>query len=70
MELFISKNSSICKCPNIKCLICSPESLLNDLCISCNKDKNFYPIYNDNSNIYPFINCYNEPEGYFLYNNA
>ena len=62
-------NSNICKCPNGKCLECSIESLTNDLCISCNTEDEYFPKYNDSSNVNPFINCYKEPEGYFLSNN-
>ena len=65
---YIDKDDSsikICKCINPKCLECSLESLANDLCISCNDD--YYPIYNDPSNIYPYINCYKSaPEGYYF----
>ena len=59
----------ICKCnKNIKCLICTPESLENNLCISCNQDEGYYPKANDNN---LFINCYNYdtiPKDYFFNN--
>ena len=54
----------ICKCENIKCFNCSLESLNYDLCISCND--NYYPKYNDSSNVYPYINCYQNLDGYYL----
>ena len=64
---YTNKNDSsvkICKCINPKCFECSLKSLESDLCISCNDD--YYPIYNDSSNIYPFINCYKSPEGFYF----
>ena len=63
-------NSNICNCPNNACLECSLESIKYNLCISCNIENNFYPKYNDNSNINNFIKCYKELEGHFLYNNT
>ena len=58
-----SFNNKICitKCRNY-----SYESVLNDLCISCNNEYHYYPKYNENSNKEKFINCYNNPEGFFL----
>ena len=54
------------KC-NIKCNNCTAESLSEDLCISCNINENYFPIFNDSSNKGNFIDCYNEPpEGYYL----
>ena len=64
------ENTRICKCPNDKCQNCSLESLSYNLCISCNTEKEYFPKNDDNSNIISFINCYNKPEGYFLYNNT
>ena len=52
---------------NIKCDMYSINSIINDLCISCQKD--YYEMYNDTTNIYPYINCYTFLEGYYLYNN-
>jgi hypothetical protein len=41
------------------------------LCILCNINEGYYPIFNDNSNINNFINCYNEaPDGYYLDENV
>ena len=51
-------------CKEKKCLSCSQKSVFFGLCISCNE--NYYPILNDSSNIYPYINCYQNPEGYYL----
>ena len=57
---------TIDKC-DIKCSNCSLESMLNDLCISCNINESYYPKYNDSSNNNSFINCYNyEFERYYL----
>ena len=52
------------KC-EIKCGKCSIESILNNkLCISCNTEQNYYPLYNDCKNINTFIECYNQiPKG-------
>ena len=62
-----SLNNNICKCSaNIKCKECSNESINNDLCISCNDG--YFPKYNDLSNKFSFINCYNHLDGYFLDN--
>ena len=66
--LIDSSNNKICKCPyNIKCKECPMERLNNDLCISCNDG--YYPKYNDDTNIDEFINCYKDPDGYYLDNN-
>ena len=51
----------------IKCNNCTLESLLENLCISCNINESYYPKFNDSSNKDKFINCYNQPpEGYYL----
>ena len=62
-------NNNICNSYLNKCKNYTNESSQYDLCISCNIKEGFYPKYNDSSNIDNFINCYKEPEGYFLYNN-
>ena len=60
-------NNKICKCEyDIKCLECTVESISNSLCISCNNENGYFPKYENNSNINNYINCYKEPEGYFL----
>ena len=56
-----------CKCRSDKCLLCSEVEIIKNLCISCNDL--YYPIENDPKNILPYINCYKEPEGYYLDNN-
>ena len=56
------KSIKICKCINQKCLSCPLENIT--LCFSCNE--NYYQIYNDSSNIFPYVNCYNNPKGYYL----
>ena len=53
-----------CKCNLEKCLLCSNVESTKDLCISCNYL--YYPLENDPTNIFPYINCYKEPEGYYL----
>ena len=53
-----------CKCKSDKCLLCSDVEMLNNLCISCNDS--YYPIENNPTDILPYINCYKEPEGYYL----
>ena len=59
-------NSRRCKCLNKKCELCSEESLEYDLCETCNKD--YYPKENDSSNYKGWINCYKDPENYYLDN--
>ena len=59
-----SKNNSICLCPNVKCKECNFESLENSLCISCNDG--YYPKINEYLNNGTFINCYKNPEGFYL----
>ena len=64
-----SEYKTIDKC-DIKCKECSKESVLNNICISCNKDNNYYPKFNDILSIAPFMNCYNEvQDGYYFDNN-
>ena len=53
-----------CKCNSDKCLSCSEVESIKDLCISCNDS--YYPKENDPTNILPYINCYKDPEGYYL----
>ena len=56
-----------CKCELEKCLLCPTVSLKKGLCTKCNI--NYYPKENDPSNLGEYINCYKEPEGYYLDNN-
>ena len=60
---------SKCKCDIEKCFLCSEQSLSNDLCISCNNDKNYYQKLNDEKNKDNFIECYNNLEKYYLNGN-
>jgi surface protein len=55
-------SNNICKCPD-KCKECNQESYNLNLCTSC-KD-GFFKKYNEviNNN---YIDCYNNPEGYYL----
>ena len=57
------------KCNNEKCSICSEESLINDLCITCNENQNYYPKFNDSKNYGTFIDCYKNLEKYYLNGN-
>ena len=54
-------NNEITKCEKY-----SIESILEDSCISC--ANSYYQIYNDPLNKNQFINCYNNPKGYYLDN--
>ena len=56
-------SSKICKCINSSCLTCPLNN--TDLCYSCN-EPDYYQIYNDITNIFPYVNCYQNPEGYYL----
>ena len=77
-NLFYQKNNtnfqqldiSICSCENEKCSMCSNTSIKNNQCISCNYNYSYYPILNDSNNIYPYINCYQNLDGYYLDINA
>ena len=61
-----SHYKTIDKC-NIKCQSCDYDSVLNDLCISCNTSNNYYPKLNDSLNNGSSIQCYNDTlEGYIL----
>ena len=55
----------ICKCTNnIGCYFCEK----NNKCFSCNTEEGFYQKI-DEEKIDEFVNCYKDPEGYFLLNN-
>ena len=63
-----TEKKTLNKC-DIKCSNCTSESVLNNLCISCNNSGGYYGKYNDSLNDNEFINCYNEqPNGYYLDN--
>ena len=53
-----------CKCELDKCLLCPQVALNKDLCSKCNI--NYYQKENDPLNIGEYINCYNQPDGYYL----
>ena len=57
-----------CKCSIDKCKYCNETSLSNNACISCNTQNGYYPKSDDNNIDYSYINCYKNPEGYFLKN--
>ena len=59
-------NRNICKCFDQKCELCSEDSLSHNLCETCNM--NYYPIENEPTLYYNWINCYKEPENYYLFN--
>ena len=63
----LDSSIKICKCDLIKCKLCSEESLLKQLCLTCNEEENFYPILNLTNNTNEFIDCYNETiPGYYF----
>ena len=58
----------IAKCDE-KCFDCSLESIYQNLCISCNKSKNYYPLFDEIINNNSFVECYNNiPYGYYIEN--
>jgi len=59
-----SDGNTKCKCFKDKCLKCSEESLDLDLCISCNEG--YYEKYNEIITNSSFVNCYKNPELYYL----
>jgi len=68
---YIDNNgNNICTCSsNIKCKECSKESFEDDLCISCNIEGGFYPIYFETLNYGNSIHCYDDFKGNYLENN-
>ena len=56
-----------CKCELEKCLTCPNVALKKGLCTKCNY--NYYQKEHDPLNLGEYINCYKEPEGYYLDNN-
>ena len=59
-----SSGNKICNCFNNKCKECSIESNDLDLCISCNDG--YYQKIDDTPNPNSFINCYKDPDNYYL----
>ena len=57
-------DNNICKCELEQCSICSNVSLIRNLCTKCNTE--YFPIENDHLNLGEYINCYKNPEGYYL----
>ena len=58
-------NVLTCKCTNnIKCFYCDK----NDLCTKCNIDQGYYQKSDEETNTV-YVNCYQDPEGYYLSNN-
>ena len=56
-----------CKCTtDISCNYCNEESKRYNQCIDCNTDKGYYPKSNDINNVDSYINCYKNPEKYYL----
>ena len=68
---FIYKKSiKICKCIYAqKCNYCSLNSIESDLCLDCNNDEGFYEKIDDEFSLEGFIDCYKDPEGYYLEKN-
>ena len=61
-----TNNQSTCKCEIEQCLTCSMESLNRGLCTLCDEESGFYPIYDLNSEYYPYLNCSTLLEGYYF----
>ena len=59
---------------NEKCLKCSFESMSqNNLCLTCNISKGYYPLLDENINNNKFYECYNSsyvPYGYYFKNDS
>jgi len=56
-----------CKCELNKCALCPQVALSNNLCTKCND--NYYQKEDDPTNLGEYINCFKDPEGYYLENN-
>ena len=59
--------NKLCKCFDEKCKACSEDSLEKGLCISCND--NYYQKENEITPQKSWINCYKDPDNYFLEGN-
>ena len=65
----VINSTLIYKCSkDVKCGFCSEESLQNNMCITCNKEDNYYPKSDEEIRNDSFINCYQKIEGYSLFN--
>ena len=68
---YIEDSIHKCKCSqNIKCKSCNEESNGVNLCISCNNEEGYYPKENDIERNDGYIDCYKNPENYYLYDNT
>ena len=70
-ETFIDEEDDTiirCKCSHIKCLYCTRESISKSeiLCKTCNTDSGYFPKEIDSTNEDSLINCYKDPEGFYL----
>ena len=67
--LFDDENNKMnkCKCELNKCDLCPQVALSNNLCTKCND--NYYQKEDDPTNLGEYINCFKDPEGYYLENN-
>ena len=65
-----SNNIKICKCThNKKCYTCNEESNILDLCVDCNSEAGYFETNDNKDTIDGFVNCFKNPEGYYLSNN-
>ena len=64
--LYDNNNNTMnkCKCQLEQCLLCPQVALNKGLCLKCNT--NYYQKENDSLNLGEYVNCYKEPEGYYL----
>ena len=61
------KSLKVCKCTyNQKCNYCNAKSIESDLCLDCNHDEGYYIKNDDEFSMEGFIDCYKNPEGYYL----
>ena len=62
---YLMENPNECQCFEERCYKCSDDSLEHNLCISCNENKGYFK-KSDETAIYGFYDCYNEPEKYYF----
>ena len=66
---FTDNNTLTCKCSrDIKCNICTEESIEKSLCITCNNLLGYYPKVDDDIIYEGLVDCHYKPEGYYLKN--